>query len=699
MTPHATSSLLNLPSEVTESIIVLAAAFGSPTAVSAVAQTCRSLRQLVYDAPDRHLWRELFLATFDDPRYVLAEGGIVPEYEEDKGVAEEAIDAFDWGGEFRARVWARNYLRSPSNSKGKSSVTRERHELNTNAISTVLRMIETARPSPPVLILARPSSQDSDSDDETPSSWAPTFPPAPSEYKAYLNDKGSSDFASKLPTPSSSGPFEPDVDFSVNIRWLQEMVANGLPPDLIKKLSGKRLYGGLQGVWDSPALAHEMRAFCQLICCTGFVPIPQPDEPVATEPKTTPTPASNADGESLLFSNRPALGVVDASSTDELPMTIKDQRIRARRFARMRVYNLRYLNQARHWGPYLLPDKLDNTASKADVSRMFLGPVLDFLRDHLETHWLHQHDDDSDDEADHDHSSSDGEYVDANDEEDTSDDDSDYNMTELETDGAEDQSSTRNQDDGSEHDEGEQDPGEEYADEPDTQSHEEDGHVPARTPTPSELRADWTFLAAARIVIEENLRQFVEPNDLAGLLSLELLRRHSAPKVLKAPEDFQRSAGSPSQVVEGGWDWAGVTGSWRRCVCWMDYRALISYFPDVLIREANRIVPTEIHIESYSPCSIPKYRHRPDIHVVATVTSQHGVGPIRRMKGTVGMIGDGNIRWSMYSLVEGEESAEWASEGVQVGQAKSGVGILGMWTGAQHDRMDPLGPFWMWKVG
>lgn len=44
-----------------------------------------------------------------------------------------------------------------------------------------------------------------------------------------------------------------------------------------------------------------------------------------------------------------------------------------------------------------------------------------------------------------------------------------------------------------------------------------------------------------------------------------------------------------------------------------------------------------------------------------------------------------------YSLVEGEESAEWASEGVQVGQVKSGVGILGMWTGAQHDRMDPLG--------
>ena len=31
------------------------------------------------------------------------------------------------------------------------------------------------------------------------------------------------------------------------------------------------------------------------------------------------------------------------------------------------------------------------------------------------------------------------------------------------------------------------------------------------------------------------------------------------------------------------------------------------------------------------------------------------------------------------------------SEGVQVGGVASAMGVLGLWTGAQHERMDPLG--------
>ena len=36
---------------------------------------------------------------------------------------------------------------------------------------------------------------------------------------------------------------------------------------------------------------------------------------------------------------------------------------------------------------------------------------------------------------------------------------------------------------------------------------------------------------------------------------------------------------------------------------------------------------------------------------------------------------------------------EWLSEGVQVGGVASAMGVLGLWTGAQHERMDPLGAF------
>lgn len=45
------------------------------------------------------------------------------------------------------------------------------------------------------------------------------------------------------------------------------------------------------------------------------------------------------------------------------------------------------------------------------------------------------------------------------------------------------------------------------------------------------------------------------------------------------------------------------------------------------------------------------------------------------------------------SVAGSPEEAEWASEGVQVGGPGSACGVLGMWTGAEHDANDPLGEF------
>ena len=44
-----------------------------------------------------------------------------------------------------------------------------------------------------------------------------------------------------------------------------------------------------------------------------------------------------------------------------------------------------------------------------------------------------------------------------------------------------------------------------------------------------------------------------------------------------------------------------------------------------------------------------------------------------------------------FSSVEGGQGDEWVSEGIQIGGVASAMGVLGMWTGAQHERMDPLG--------
>ena len=59
------------------------------------------------------------------------------------------------------------------------------------------------------------------------------------------------------------------------------------------------------------------------------------------------------------------------------------------------------------------------------------------------------------------------------------------------------------------------------------------------------------------------------------------------------------------------------------------------------------------------------------------------------------------------SLQGTEEEWEWASEGVQIGPSlapgtpsgmRSGCGILGLWTGWEHEPEDPIGAWWQWKV-
>ena len=119
------------------------------------------------------------------------------------------------------------------------------------------------------------------------------------------------------------------------------------------------------------------------------------------------------------------------------------------------------------------------------------------------------------------------------------------------------------------------------------------------------LDFDWGWIAAARRVIELNLRDLLRRNRhqgvLRALLSLEGLRPCSAPGFpASAPEprvDLGEGEGARTFKDGEGWDWAGVEGQWRcvtpgmiyiysglnwtvrgthrRCVCWMDYSDLV----------------------------------------------------------------------------------------------------------------------------
>ena len=96
----APASIIALPAELIEHILILTALSGFPTAIAALARTCSAFAALIYHSPDHHLWREVFLATFDDPRRLPT----------------SLPDPFDWGAQYRARVWAAALLKRGTGS-------------------------------------------------------------------------------------------------------------------------------------------------------------------------------------------------------------------------------------------------------------------------------------------------------------------------------------------------------------------------------------------------------------------------------------------------------------------------------------------------------------------------------------------------------------------------------------------------------
>lgn len=97
-------SILSLPSELLEFILILCAIYEFPESIAAIAQTCRFFHALIYSTPDTHLWRSIFLATFDDPRSI-AEIRIRPlnvDFEQ---------QTYDWQSEFIQRSLTKRFIK------------------------------------------------------------------------------------------------------------------------------------------------------------------------------------------------------------------------------------------------------------------------------------------------------------------------------------------------------------------------------------------------------------------------------------------------------------------------------------------------------------------------------------------------------------------------------------------------------------
>lgn len=392
--------------------------------------------------------------------------------------------------------------------------------------------------------------------------------------------------------------------------------------------------------------------FYKLICCTGFIPINVP----APELADTPVPEAR-----LVTSTSASPDSASAPDENEdmpaLPITCPrfslythdKQSADARTLARRRVYDMRYLGPARMWGPFQ-PVRRDTT---------------DFLKSNqLDEDENEDNDDEDEDEED------------------------DLGLMHL--------------------------------------GLMNGRRVPDLSPPikPYELVPDYVWLASARIVVEANLREEFRQSPYPSAFStgdiLPYMRKMHTMCIGGSPGYWDAWANRPRQGEgsEGstkskqgeveGWDWAGVSGIWKRCICWLDYRDLLVHnlapekFLEDGIQEACRVIPLSIRITGYSESPIPPGSTTsplPTIHVEGeSIGSDRSIDDLRKVTGTVSIITDGAIRWQMVSTVAGSSEPEWSSEAIQIGGPGAAVGFLGMWTGAMHERPDPLGPFWAWKV-
>ncbi|KDQ22618.1 hypothetical protein PLEOSDRAFT_1098358 [Pleurotus ostreatus PC15] len=612
MTPTAEAlptTIFAVPQELVEQVLVHLANAGYPNAIAALSETCKYFHNLIYNSDDHHLWRHIFLTTFDDPRVILAH----LRYANDSGCVLGNLDdkctslSYPWENQFKRRISAARAYKVHIKDGTLCSI---------DHLRTIASIFTTILPLNDVVLHPHPDHR----------ILAPAL------------------------SPLSSLTVSDDAVFLLRLLGL------GLPLSAASEVL-KRKDNELQRLINTQLPLFKLAFYLGL-------------EPSVSQ---MPTPSSYEDK------------VMEIEERD---------RLAARKRARQKVYDMRYTTVEQCWGPFVLLTPTGEDAEHAghDGSN---SPVV-----HIAINIANASRTAS-------HSDSDGE-------------DNEWDVTD-----------------------------DEESDEGDEDDEAPDNHY-IYPPTPHRLIPDYSWLSAARFILECNLRlsadlhwapdhsgtdwgqiggqQFVE-----SLKDVNLLRFGGAPgfwqhgwakkvyleaTATPAP-DTGEGEQDPVGVEHRGWDWAGVEGRWLRTVSWMGYPDLLHHDRsisrgtdiDLDIEEQIGTFPLTLRITGYLPPPVapPPSQLLSDTDALvyklpiikiegASIGSDQNSSEQRRISGTVRMIGDGAVRWSMRTRFGASNKTEWVTEGVQIGSIGSAAGVIGLWTAPEHNRTDPLGPWWMWKV-
>ncbi|KAF2861761.1 hypothetical protein K470DRAFT_214245 [Piedraia hortae CBS 480.64] len=150
----------------------------------------------------------------------------------------------------------------------------------------------------------------------------------------------------------------------------------------------------------------------------------------------------------------------------------------------------------------------------------------------------------------------------------------------------------------------------------------------------------------------------------------------------------------------------GVTGTWKRVVCFLDYTEFYAFnFNGQLGIDASQegessdailMIEMKLWVTRIDPVENGRL---PVVHFKGTSTLLAVEWTAQRtsqIRGTVQETPEGEIRWTTLSIFNGEE--RWKSEGIQIGGLRAARGVVGSWFHKDYDPFGPVGPSAYWKV-
>ncbi|KAL8674583.1 MAG: hypothetical protein Q9168_001026 [Polycauliona sp. 1 TL-2023] len=155
----------------------------------------------------------------------------------------------------------------------------------------------------------------------------------------------------------------------------------------------------------------------------------------------------------------------------------------------------------------------------------------------------------------------------------------------------------------------------------------------------------------------------------------------------------------------------GISGTWMRVVCFLDYRELFifnfsedqpppgQHRPPIDTEEAIRFIIVKLQVTKIEKAGDKDGQALPVVHFEGS--SYSALPPVdanatSKIRGAVKLTPEGEVRWTTFSVFHGEE--RWRSEGIQLGGVKAARGVLGYWFDKDFDEYGPAGPTAFWKV-